>query len=291
MSSRVYIGETWHCRYAPKRHEFTYPLYFFSLDLGELDQLNASHLLFGYNRFAPFSVFDRDYLDESGHTLKEKVTGKLREKGIEAPKRVVLITTPRFFGYIFNPVSFYFCLNECDELIAFIAEVNNTFDEKHAYVLPPPEQSKDIYRFRFPKAFYVSPFFDVTGEYEITVRERESELDIRVNILEDNDEVFASQLRGDASPVSSRVLAWLLVSFPLSAWLTMSRIIFQAGLLYFRKKLPVWPKPVPEHIDTLRHGRAGLFARIRAGVISVARKAPGEAEPEVTPENVNVTPL
>ncbi|MBS2040004.1 DUF1365 family protein, partial [bacterium] len=133
-------------------------------------------------------------------------------------------------------------------------EVNNTFGERHTYVLDEflPGQDGFCARFRVPKAFYVSPFNPIQGEYEFRVAHPEQKLDIRLRVFDGDRPIFNTWLRGQAEPLDGRGLWRTLRSYPMTAWLTLPRIHWEAAILFFKKGLPVVYKPRPTHPSTLR---------------------------------------
>jgi len=253
-----------HHRLAPTEHRFRYLTSYVGLDLDELASLDRLWL-FGHNRLRPVSLFDRDHLRGQGDLL-----GELRALPDfpQATRHVWLVTAPRQFGYTFNPVSFWFCY--ADELLGVVAEVNNTFGERHAYVLNGSGP------YRTPKAFFVSPFNGVEGEYELRAEDPRERLDIRLRVRQGGRLVFNSWLRGEARPLADRSLARTL--WP-SSWLTVARIHREAATLYFRKALPLVEKPLPRQPlravpPTLWHRKAmelvlQFLERTREGALEV----------------------
>jgi cyclopropane-fatty-acyl-phospholipid synthase len=256
----IYVGRVMHQRRGPQDHRFEYPLFYMALDLDTLAAKSRElRPLFGYNQAAVLSLWDKDYLKGEG-SLREKVNAFLREKGLlEQVSRVTLLTVPRYFGYVFNPVSFYYAFRADGSLAAALAEVNNTFGEKHLYLLdepkPGPEGSQA--RYTVPKDFHVSPFYDRSGDYDFHFGPLGEKLDVRINILRDGQPVFVSRLWGTRKKLSGRELLTTLAAYPLSAALAMPRILWQAAQLRFRKRLPVYTKPYADSKMTLIPEAAG----------------------------------
>ncbi len=254
MRSRIFTGHLMHRRLEPLGHGFDYPIYFYAFDLDELEVLSREVPWFGYNRLRPVSIHDRDYLDNRNGTIKEKLFRFLREKGLaEGVDRVELITGARYFNYVFNPVSFYYCYGPSDRLQTVVAEVNNTFQEKHLYILSGSGTPRPGFEARYtvPKDFHVSPFNDMSGNYDFHFSAIDQDLDIRVNLLKEGREVFHSRMWGTAMPMTSKNLLGTLVRYPLTASLSMPRILWQAGRLYLRG-LKVFTKPHPKSALTIR---------------------------------------
>lgn len=268
MNSCLYRGSVMHARLEPVRHAFRYPVFFFGVDLDELPELGERIRGFGYNRFSLFSLWDRDYLDDAAAAIREKLsrfTARLA-CGPEI-RRIFLITAARYLGYVFNPVSFYYCFDAANRLIAAVAEVNNTFRERHLYLLENPELRGRDTLFRARKSFHVSPFNDLRGEYVFSFSPPLPHLDIRVDIVRGGRAVFLSQLEGKASPLSTKNLALTAVRHPLMAAMTMPRILTQAADLYFRKRLPVFTKPAPSSEFTIKRAPASAWERTCEAII------------------------
>jgi cyclopropane-fatty-acyl-phospholipid synthase len=124
-----------HRRQRPVENQFTFPYYFYVFDLDELDEINTSVKIFNHNKWNIVSIHDKDYLAGSG-SIKEKLLSYLQIAGCEdGISRIELLTNARFFGYVFNPVSFYYCYRRDGSVRTVVAEVNNTYGDKHLYAL------------------------------------------------------------------------------------------------------------------------------------------------------------
>lgn len=253
MNSCIYTGHVAHARLEPRPHHFRYPVYFYGLDLDELPLIAERVRGFGHNRRNLVALHDRDYLDARPLPIRDKLMEFLAARGLAGDvARIFLITSARFLNYVFNPVSFYYCYGGDGALRCTVAEVNNTFQERHLYVLDRPQALERSTRFMAPKAFHVSPFNDRSGHYEFQFSPPSPDLDIRIDLHREGRLAFRSQLSGAARPLTTRSLAGTLLRYPLGAALTMPRILIQAGHLYFRKKLAYVPKPPPMSDMTIR---------------------------------------
>jgi cyclopropane-fatty-acyl-phospholipid synthase len=171
MNSKLYTGIVEHERFQPASHRLVYKLYLYALDLAELETLDQRFPLFGYNRLRPVSLYDRDYLGQQSVSIRRKVLEHVSAHiSTDDVKQIILVTSPRLLGYVFNPASFYFCLSPSGRLLAAVTEVNNTFGEKHVYVLSDNLQEKGAFpaRFQADKVFHVSPFNNMEGTYRFT---------------------------------------------------------------------------------------------------------------------------
>lgn len=253
MNSRLYIAHAMHARYTPVAHRFCYPVFTFAFDLDELPMLDREVCGFGYNRSALMSLHDRDYLRGDG-TIRERLMRLLQEMGCDDDVvRTELLTLPRLFGHVFNPVSFYYCYRADGSVRCVVAEVNNTFGERHFYVLPDPEGRPTQFpmRFRHEKQFHVSPFNDRRGQYEFCLSALGPDLRVTIDLVRDGGKVLTAMLWGRAVPLDTRTLWGQVLRHPLRIVSNLPRILWQAGLLYFRRKLPLHPKPPPAHPLTL----------------------------------------
>ena len=161
MRSGLYTGTLMHARREPVDNVFRYPVSFAMLDLDELAELDRRLRLFSVNRPNVVSLYDRDHFDDDGLPLKEKVLAFLRREGIALDGgRIVVLTQLRVLGYVFNPVSFYWCYRADGGLECMIAELNNTFGERLPQLLRGPGPEYD-----HAKRLHVSPFMRLDQSY------------------------------------------------------------------------------------------------------------------------------
>ena len=255
MPTRLFVGDLVHARTGAVAHTFRYPVYTYAFDLDELPELARRHPWFGHNRVRPVALHDRDHLDAGPGTLREKLTRALAAAGVADDfARVTLVTGARFFHYAFNPVSFFYCYGSDGAVRCVVAEVNNTFGERHPYVLADLERRGGFYEPRrtVGKVFYVSPFYDMTGEYRFRFSDLRERLDIQVRLEREGQTAFAARLAGEPRPFDGASFARTLAGQPLSAVLTVPRIAWQAAKLHYGKKVAVHAKPLPAHPLTRR---------------------------------------
>lgn len=160
----LYFGETMHVRLSPFTHRFRYPIASILIDVDQLEAADRTSRWFSVDRFNLLSFHARDHGARGASTLREWVEESLRRHGLtQRPVRISLFCFPRFLGYVFNPISVWSAYDEADELIGVIYEVNNTFGDTHAYVVPGSAALHAGHQ--ADKRLYVSPFFDREGEY------------------------------------------------------------------------------------------------------------------------------
>lgn len=250
LKSRLFECAVMHARFAPRAHRFVHRIFLLSLDLDELPALAAQRGALRINRRGLFSFSERDYLpDEPGlrsardASLKVRLLERLAARGVTLPAqtRVELVTMPRVAGYLFNPVSFYFCRDEAGRPLACVVEVTNTFREVKLYVLPPDAWSDGAFRLRVPKHFYVSPFSDVDVAFDFILRPPNGSLRLQIDDYTGGARTLTSTMTGRARPWSQLRLAWFALKYPLLTVKVIALIHAHAALLYL-KKVPWFAK-------------------------------------------------
>jgi len=247
MNSRIYNGYVDHQRRLPVPHRFQYSVYFYALDLDELETLDRRIPFFGYNRLRPSAIHDKDYLDKKNGSIKDKLRARLLEHGITRDiGRVVLVTSARYLNYVFNPVSFFYCYGQDGGLVCMAVEVNNTFGERHLYLLTNKATPGNGAPFHFftDKQFHVSPFNNLEGKYEFFFSEIGDTVNIEIHLIRDQATVFKARLSGRAMPLTPVNHAKTFLSRPLIPHLTVPRIYWEAFRLYVQKKMAYHDKPV-----------------------------------------------
>jgi DUF1365 family protein len=169
MASALYAGEVIHQRHSPRKHRLRYRMFQILLDLDELPQLSRRLLLFSHDKLGVFSFYDKDHGDGVTRPLREYVEEQLVGAGLRLDGgHVFLLCMPRIFGFVFNPLSIYYCYRGDGGLVAIIYEVNNTFGQRHAYLIPADKSGATI-RQSCDKVFHVSPFMDMDMTYDFAL--------------------------------------------------------------------------------------------------------------------------
>lgn len=284
MKSAIYSGHVRHRRFVPVVHEFKYPLFMLALDLDELPQLLASKWYLGRSIFHPVRYKRADFYGEKNKDLKQCVVERVQQdfsaQGLQTPEiqRVVLVTHLRYFNIIFNPVSFYYCYDAKDELVAIQAEITNTpWKERHSYVLPVKaaktegadssraishrplgsNETQPKHEFRFAKDFHVSPFNPMNMDYRWVFSDLDASLLVHMdNTMLERDESaqsgstqtqvkhFDATLVMDKCDIQTK-LAKTLIRQPLVTVKVIAGIYWQAFKL-FVKRSPFYSHPKHE---------------------------------------------
>jgi len=244
LNSCLYECSVMHHRLAPKEHHFSHDIFMFYLDLDEVDLWSKKILLFSHNRPNFYAFRDADHLPSGRGSLKENVLAYLGLKGIAlGPEgKIMLLTLPRVMGYIFNPVSFYFCFDAAGAPVCAVAEVGNTFREKKLFLLGGEELSESgVFEKLTPKHFYVSPFSSLDLSFHFKLPVPGEKLAIQIDDRDGEEKVLLSTLSGKRAALSNRSLAWFSLKYPLVT-LKVIFLIHWHALLLFWKRVPFYRK-------------------------------------------------
>lgn len=232
--SAIYVGEVVHQRHRPKRHRLRYRVFSILVDLDDLPDLNRLKY-FGWDRRALFAFKSADH--GHGQGLRDWAVEQLREAGLPAPAKIRLLCYPRILGYVFNPLSVWFCDDASGHPIATIYEVHNTFGERHTYVLPVgAEQAAD-------KAFYVSPFIGLDCRYEFKIVTPEDRVRIAINETEAGEPLLYAAFSGTRRDFTDANLLKLFFSHPLMTLKVTAGIHWEALRLLLKGIRVHWHVP------------------------------------------------
>jgi hypothetical protein len=238
VDPRLLLGHVMHTRLRPAKNAFVYPVFFVQLPLRRLDQVAGP--LFGIDRWRPLSLYQRDHGPRDGSPLLPWILGLLRQHGLPDDGEVMLQTFPRVMGYVFNPVSFWYCHDRLGRLVAVLAEVNNTFGGHHDYLLHRDGEAIDADRqLVAEKRFHVSPFCQVAGTYGFRFRLGRGVASARIDYGDDAGPLLLTAISGRPHPWSTAALLSALLRMPLLTVGIITRIHWQA--------LKLWLKGVPFH--------------------------------------------
>ncbi|MCP5199977.1 MAG: DUF1365 domain-containing protein [Gammaproteobacteria bacterium] len=239
LRSALYRGEVYHRRWAPRPHSLRYGLYYLLLDLDEIGRLDGVSRLFGVDRARPLAFHQADHGDGSRHGLRAWLDGLLAARGLgPGPWQYRLLCLPRVLGYVFNPLTVVWCARPGGDTVAMVYEVNNTFGERHPYVVPVSGAAGRIAQ-RCDKRLFVSPFFDGAGHYEFAVSAPGDALDLVIDYHAGGARRLHAAFRGRRAAFTAanlRALAW---RYPAMT----AKVI--AGIHY--EALKLWLKGVPLH--------------------------------------------
>jgi DUF1365 family protein len=208
------------------------------IDLDGIGELCRALPLLSHNRPNIYSFRDDDHLYLGQPTLRANVEAYLRRQGVtEHPARITLLTNLRTFGYVFNPVSFYFCHDAQGEPLAVLVEVHNTFGELKPFLLTREDLKGHRFEARHPKLFYISPFSELDEQLEIQVDFPGDRLKLHVNTYLKGaaSPFFRSGLAGERVPLTTRSLLGYSLRFPFVTLKVITLIHWHALKLYLKK--------------------------------------------------------
>jgi DUF1365 family protein len=239
------FGQVRHARLKPQAHAFAYPTYFLMLPMRHLQSHGDGAL--ALNRRAALSFHDTDHGDgrstAEGGSLAWLLELLAREGIDDADGEVWLHCYPRVLGYAFKPVSFWYCHRADHRLRAIVVEVNNTFGERHCYLLPTPQWGAEQ---TASKVFHVSPFCHIEGVYRFRFMRTQRADGERTVVRIDHDDaqgpLLQTSVSGQLEPVSAHSLRRAIWQFPLMTWGVIARIHWQALKLWWQH-IPYVPKP------------------------------------------------
>jgi DUF1365 family protein len=228
----IYQCDLRHVRAAPIRHAFRHRTWMWLVDIDDLPRLPLA-----VRWLARFEA--RDHLGNPAATLRQNVEGFLAPHGVNVcGGRVLMLTHARSAGQVFNPLTVYWCHDAAGSLACILAEVHNTYSERHCYVLLPDKRG----RAEVSKEFYVSPFYKVAGRYQMSLPEPGERLALTVTLHPPDGPPFAAQLRGirRAGTFWGLLRAWLRQPCPALSGLLLIR---GHGIWLYLRGLPVVPRP------------------------------------------------
>ncbi len=266
-TSALYRGGVTHTRRRPKVHRLDYRVFWLLLDLDEIDDLDRRLRRFSRNRFNLLSFHDRDYGD--GQTpLRERITGLLARAEVDIGDGAIrLLTMPRVLGFVFNPISTYYCFAPDQRLAAMVYEVTSTFGVRHSYVLPvaPEDGARGLIRQGAKKALYVSPFMDMAMDYEFRGHAPGEMVDLTVIGSDAEGVLITAGLSGDREPLTDRALMSAALSIPLMTLKVVAAIHWEAlKLLLKGVRLTRQPAPAATDASIQRLTRAPATASEQA---------------------------
>jgi uncharacterized protein len=233
-AAALYEGQVMHTR--PRglrsRYLFRYGVYLWLVDVDEPPRLPLPLAWLGRIR-------SRDHLGDPARSIRENVDALLAAHGIDLDGgRVLLLTNARAFGYVFNPLSVFWCHRPDGSLRCIVAEVHNTHGERHCYLLEPGDRG----RTEADKAFYVSPFLTVDGRYRMTFSEPGERLSIQMELIQEGRRVFQASLTGRRGVLSTGRLLRMAARYPLMT-LRVSALIRYQGIRLWLRRVPRVPRP------------------------------------------------
>ena len=225
-------GTVGHTRRTPLRHRFQHRVYQWLVDVDDLPRLR-----WPLRAFATFRA--ADHIGDPSATIRSNIETFCTAQGLDvAGHRILMLANARVLGHTFDPLSVFWVIAPDGGLTCLVAEVHNTYGERHAYLLHPDTAGRTT----TDKAFYVSPFFTVEGRYDLQFRLGADAVSSTIVLRQGGHAVFSATFRGEPRPATARRLARLVVTHPLMTQRT-SLLIRVHGVYLWLRRLPVVPRP------------------------------------------------
>ncbi|MTI08894.1 DUF1365 domain-containing protein [Curvivirga aplysinae] len=251
-NSRLYHGRVLHVRFKPKKHLLRYRVCSFLFDLDELEKLSNKMWLFSFNKWNLLSFHNRDFGAGNNRDLRSYVVETLANANIEIGEgRVELLCYPRIFGYVFNPLSIYFCYDDNGQMSAIIYEVTNTFKQRHSYVIEVSKDQKDSIKQICEKKFYVSPFMEMDASYHFTIHPPKDTIAVLINQHDKLGPLLKAAFTGKAEKFSNFAIFKMILRYPLMTLKVVAGIHWEA-LHLWRKGVKLVERPNPPK-DKMTH--------------------------------------
>ncbi len=263
-SPSVCFGRVMHKRLRPAVHQFSYSVFFLRLSLSSVPTLG--NRWFSVNRFNLLSLYAKDHGPRDGNDLETWARALLKREGVyNADGEIVLQTFPRLLGYVFNPITIWYCYDAAGALRAAICEVSNTFGESHKYIVSHPDGRaiSDHEWMIARKVFHVSPFCEVRGFYRFRFEQTCDRVFAQIDFFDgadDADKLIVTTLHGKPQPLTSASVLQAFLTYPLMTFAVAARIHWQA-LKLWKKGIPFFAKPPPPLHDTTKSISPTLLTR------------------------------
>ena len=245
MHSCLYVGQVRHRRFQPRPHSFNYKLFMVYLDLDELPGLLQRYWFTSFNKPNIISFWRKHHLGDASIDLATAVRDFIQAQTGRRPQGPIrLLTHLSYFGYRFNPVSFYYCFAKgSGQLEYIISEINNTpWGEQHCYLHQVDPGAAPTSRFQFNKSFHVSPFIPMDIDYDWRFRQPGEQLNVHMIDNHHGQTVFDATLQLTQQPLTGTSLGYSLIRFPLMTLKVIAAIYYQALRLWL-KRIPFYTHP------------------------------------------------
>jgi len=234
FASCIYTGLVTHERFKPEKHFFSYKTFSLLIDLSEIKDIEKKIKFFSYNKFNILSFHSVDHGNRDGSSLIKWVKNTLKKSKIKFDVgKIKLLCYPRFFGYVFNPLSIFYCYDKNFRLRAVLYEVKNTFNEQHTYIFRCPTSS-NLITHKCNKKFYVSPFIEMKTYYNFRLLKPGKKINVLIKQNDIKGLLLIARQVGKRLDLTSKNLFFQFLKHPLMSLKVISAIHFEAFRLWFK---------------------------------------------------------
>ena len=246
----LYLSNVMHRRHDKHAMRFKYRIFRMLLDVEHLEESASATRLFSIDRWNLFSFRRADHGPRDGSALKPWAEAQLQAQDIDTGGcRILLLAMPRLFGYAFNPLSIWYCLDPANRLRAVICEVRNTFGDYHTYVLHGHDLEAGYLEQSKPKSFHVSPFMDIAGEYRFRINMPRDDYLLQIDYVDEAQRLLTAVEKGRRKEFNDRGLLGILAVMPFVTFKVMAAIHWQAVKLWLRGA-KIYPHPDRSRSET-----------------------------------------
>lgn len=235
-SSFIIFAKVMHKRLVPRVNQFVYEVFYICFDIAKIN--NLTQKFFSLNKFNLFSFYEKDYGPKDGSSIENWAKNILKTQQIDKKiNKIFLFTHPRVLGYVFNPASFLFCLDENEKLQAVIVQVNNTFGENHCYLISNKDGSSILQNqwFEADKEFHVSPFFKLEGFYKFRFIFEQNKIAIWIDYFTNEKTLLTSVIYKKQVDFDNLNLIFAFIKIPFMTLKVIILIHIQALKIVFKK--------------------------------------------------------
>ena len=238
IKSALYIGHVYHKRHQPFVHKFKYRVFTLCIELDELEEFSARSKIFSLNKWNILSLSFKNHGRRDGSAIRPWIEKAARAKKIDIEGgKIFMITFPRLWGYVFNPLTVYYCYDRDQALKGILYQVKNTFGEQHGYLLPVVEKiSEDSGHISqsTQKEFYVSPFIQMDCRYDFVLKEPDDTLDIAIHQFQADGKILTATWGGVRRDLTDKELLKALILHPLMSLKIITAIHWEALWIWIK---------------------------------------------------------